>query len=364
MLLLTSIVLLVLWTTLMMNIYSVFNPFIENLWDIKDYNIAYYWALSSVERAELSLRHHEAWFEWTWGWIGGTNLWPASDYNDKDDFDKAWKRQNWMYRNISSRISWNAIPETWNSNIEPALRWADSEDYNKLDYNMSEEFLLYYDDSSYTWNSYWKDPLNIKQTEPKSIEIDLRLPPEIEDKLGSLADGIDIDWDWITNDIIVNRSLFGNDQDWDKFQVIPTISVDYENSNIDNSDTAIRENIVWDTMNFWPDFTPNNNSDDTYLSSHNILPENSSFSGENFEYVFSNWTWLHLKLSLVNLMKDLSDNLYPFLEYKITLDTTKKISDRFFHINGFGKIWKYKVKIKIDKPVVESSASSDFTIIF
>jgi hypothetical protein len=47
----------------MINIYSIFTPFIDNLQDIKDYNMAYYGAISSVERAELTLKYHESGFE-------------------------------------------------------------------------------------------------------------------------------------------------------------------------------------------------------------------------------------------------------------------------------------------------------------
>lgn len=55
--------------------------------------------------------------------------------------------------------------------------------------------------------------------------------------------------------------------------------------------------------------------------------------------------------------------VYPFLEYQIE-STSAKISDRFFTVQGEGKVGNYNIRLQIKKPVLDQAALGNFTIIF
>jgi hypothetical protein len=58
MLIIFVVILMVVGLTILGVLHSLFFPFLEQLSDIKQYNIAYYGAVSSVERGMLALRYH------------------------------------------------------------------------------------------------------------------------------------------------------------------------------------------------------------------------------------------------------------------------------------------------------------------
>jgi len=382
MLILIVFVLLMIGSALTYNVYSIFKPFINNLWNIQNYNIAYRWAMSSIERAELVLRYHIAWFEWSGWWINNTEWWPDSD-KKTNEFWLLSISKNWFYRQIKSKVNGNTIPSNWNWNIEYDLQrtgtdyGGPSKNFNKLDYNISEEILLYYDNTS-SIDYYYSWVEEIKDVWASYISWTIRLPPKINKKFWEqLATSIDLDEDGISDDIIVNRTIFGKDSNWNDFSIIPTIDVDYDTNSIKWNDTAIREDVInnmsdqnnpW-YLSFWNNKNPRcwttdySCTDPTY---HNIIPEDSSFSGETFTNIFtdSSVNKLHLKFSIVNLMKTNWEKIYPFLEYKLYLNWVSTISDRFFHIMWVWKVNEYKVIIRLAIPVVKSTAASDFTILF
>ncbi len=353
------------------NIYSIFSPYYETLKDIKDYNIAYYWAIASIERAQLVLKFRKAWFEWSGWWIWNTNFWPNSDQK----IENLWflsKQNNWTYRQIKSRVS--SIPEPWKWNIEQQLQytwdnyWWNSKDFNKLEYNLPAQFALFLDNCSDN-NSFYKQSCWTLQNISDTINIILRLPPKIKNNLWDLNETEDIDWDWISNDVIVNRSLFGSGNG-QEYSIFPTISVDYDNNSVNNDDSAIREDIInkvdtilwFPNIIFWNNKNPVRNTNPSY---HNIIPPDHPFSWKNFTDIFSNSENTYLKLSIVNLMQTSDWNIYPFLEYKLYPSTTSTtLSDRFFTIKWVWIVWNYKVEIIIKKPILKSSTASDFAIIF
>jgi len=57
MLLIFVIVLIVTGLAILFSIYSIFIPFSDSFKDISDYNIAYYSAISSIERGGLVLKY-------------------------------------------------------------------------------------------------------------------------------------------------------------------------------------------------------------------------------------------------------------------------------------------------------------------
>jgi hypothetical protein len=65
-----ALVLLITGMGIMFSLYSLFLPFIQDLGDIKGYNVAYYGAVSSLERAHLVLRYQDGGFEGSGGWLG------------------------------------------------------------------------------------------------------------------------------------------------------------------------------------------------------------------------------------------------------------------------------------------------------
>jgi hypothetical protein len=54
------------------------------------------------------------------------------------------------------------------------------------------------------------------------------------------------------------------------------------------------------------------------------------------------------------------------LEVKVSNNTTsnKSLPDTYFYVTGEWKVWQYDVRIKISKPVFETTAASDFTVLF
>lgn len=55
-------------------LYSNFLPYFSLLSDIKNYNIAYYGANAAIERSLSVLRHQEAGFQGSGGWVGSQNI--------------------------------------------------------------------------------------------------------------------------------------------------------------------------------------------------------------------------------------------------------------------------------------------------
>lgn len=73
------LIMIVVGTGLVMALYSMYMPFLQDLGDVKFYNTAYYAAVSSLERASLALRYHEPGFEGSGGRKG------AQTYGNRSD---------------------------------------------------------------------------------------------------------------------------------------------------------------------------------------------------------------------------------------------------------------------------------------
>jgi hypothetical protein len=54
-----TLVLLAIAIGILVSVYSVFFPFMQNLGTVQQYHQAYYGAVSSLERAELVLRYRD-----------------------------------------------------------------------------------------------------------------------------------------------------------------------------------------------------------------------------------------------------------------------------------------------------------------
>jgi hypothetical protein len=82
----------------------------------------------------------------------------------------------------------------------------------------------------------------------------------------------------------------------------------------------------------------------------------------NFETLFGNSKESQIRFSLLNLLKDQSNKIYPFLEYYI--DFWQRIADKYYTIEGEWNFADFQVNTTIQKPTVKESVLSDFTSIF
>ena len=366
------LIIVVTWLAILSSVYSIFTPFFESFGDIVDYNVAYYWAISAVERWELILKYRWPWFIWSGWWLGSDVFGKSSDIIFSW-FSIWFDNENWMLWNINSRT--DRIPNYWQWNIDKDLLWSESNDYNKLDYKWVETILLSIDnttvDNSYNNNSnyrltYWGS----------SISGQFRLPPKILSGFNNSllcytnvwsAEICDPDKDWLYDDIIVDRSLkwYNN---WNQFFVMPNQSIAYywtEKLVNTDQDTTIRESNVnsWSKIIFWDSKNIFNDDSLSEPNSQNII-SNNNMSDKSFFNILSdnNYTWLQLKFALVNLLSSVNWNIYPFLEYFFKFD--QPVADRFYNIQWNWRKWNYDIKIIIKKPTFKETVAGSFTVVF
>ena len=365
---------LVVWMWILMSIYSLYIPFFANLWDIKNYNIAYYWALSSIERAELVLRYHQWWFEWTWWWNWSTNLWPDSDHKITN-FTLLWWWNNWMRWNVESRTTTIPAANKWDVDMDLQGTW--SSDYNKLEYDIANKLNLNLaiDTTSIAWNYYtWILDWIISDFATWANMIiywQFRLPPKIASGFTNyqLADNEDLDWDFITNDVDILRWInWISADDSSQFTLLPKENIYNNGTEINyNLDTEIRESIInaWWNFEFGAYFNPVNtwSIEQTW---QNVIPLNSPIAACQFNKLFNSSdpcfsTWININFVLANLLKSKDWDIYPFLEYKLQFPI--EVPDRFFYVNWVWKVGDYQVNLLLKKPTMKWW-SSTFTIAF
>ncbi len=390
---LITLIVVMIWATLLSWIYAIMNPFTQQLGSIQRYNIAYYGAIASVERAELVLRWHEAWFEWSWWFIDKKTYWNSSDYQSSI-IKKQYYGQlalTWLWNGIfwkvTSMTNWNVIPEPGHGDLDPDISsW---ENYNKLTFAKSLQF-AFYKDITWTWWYYtWVTNSNIKDIKiPPStwLQISIRWPLKLVKKYNNgnaswtilNADDADLDGDGITDDAVVNRSLFG--YTWDQqFTIFPSINTSWDS--VQSDDTIIREN----TVNYYNTESNNvifnTNSKDTNpcedknenVTWFNVSPDNAVTTWFNnildnnsntvsYAQSHNEISKVNLKLSLVNYLKYDASDVYPYLEVKV--NTWTPIPWKNFNILWEWRAWEYDVKIMIKKSIFNSSAASDFTVLF
>ena len=395
------LILVIIGASIMAWIFWVINPFVEELWNIQRYNKAYYGAIASIERAELVLRWHTAWFEGSWWCILKKNIWNNSDfqYIKKSYFwtlALTWM-WNWILWEIKSMTNW-VVPEPWKWNLDPDISsW---NNYEKLTFDHSLQYALYKDttpiDKAYTWVSDDKiKNINIANW----ITISIRTPSKLTCKynwqnnncsrsnISDLLDNndIDLDGDGVKDDIIVNRSLF-----WftwtSQFTIFPSIKLNSDWTAPASNDTAIREdvinnyltnkqNIIFDTTskdtnpcNWWTHTSNVNNfnqaPDNSVSTWFDFILNTNYWNTTTLEESKNNWKiWqMNLKLSLVNLLSYDEWENYPYLE--VRLNTGSPIPDLNFHILWEWKVMEYDVRIIISQPIFNSNAASDFTVLF
>ncbi len=379
MLLAFTFILLAIWIWILVSVYSIFFPFIKNLSNIDNNNIAYYWAISSIERAQLSIRYHSPWFSWSWWYLADNNRWPISDA-------KSWyfgminNNPNWMFWTVNSKTY--SIPSPWNWNVEYLLASEDSSNYNMIDYKNLVKLNLSIDNTSEP-KEYYTYTDNITYFDWWSFTWAFRLPPKVSNWFWWENLCIDVydpicnrDWDNIWDDILINRWIYWYNN-WSSFQIIPNISVLYYSwMHIDQSqDIAIRKAIINNTwlIHFWQDsshYSPIDTQNPWYWYNNlswNIVISNNPQTMEtiNYKNILSNsnsYTWLEIYFWLINPLITPNYNIYPFLEYQFYFPDL--ISDNFYTIQWVWQVWDYNIKINILKPSNKWSVAWSFTVIF
>ncbi len=386
---LMAVMLVIIWAQSVISIYALVNPFIDEMGNMQHYNVAYYGAIAWVERAELALRWHTAWFEWSWWWLDKNTYGPDSDHSfiDKEHF--------WLlaltglnygtFWQIKSMSNWSVIPEPWKWDLDQDI--SDWNNFYRLSFDRSIQMALYEDITGrgcwdlsdyYTWVDENNCIKNIKFGNwlKASIKVPQKLYELYEkdyNRNKQLADDVDIDGDGITNDIVVNRSLFGYTGDT-QFTIFPTVDVD-NSWKVKDDDTNIREDVV----NAYSDTNTGNIYFNTTSDKSNPIPSRAGQVdkfNQSPEDAVSTWfnkilndnsdkiSKMHVKFSLVNLLKYNESLWYPYLEISIFNEDNKQLPDIFYHIKWEAKVWAYDVRIKINKPVFDVNAASDFTVMF
>ena len=397
------IVLTIVGMSLSLVMYAHLLPFIGTLGDIKEYNMAYYGAQSSLERSLLVLRQREAWFDGAWGVQWTWFVWPATDIVSSFGlFDRSW---NTLYRRIAGRS--DTIPWTGMGNIEPNLITnGTSNDYNTLWYIYPQNIPLWYD-STPSYGAYRSDSNAIRSLSWSwiGLTVSLTLNDTIKNMFltqwwvgaESLDSTTDYDGDGTSDDIAVDRwrkwsyTDTTTSQSW-SFTILPRSVVSYNSSSVGMvsvDDESIRESIINNNpangstlvisnpLNQWW-FNPLWIVSNPLATSHRIITDYGSLSGVSFIDLLAWWmpnliiTKQMLTLSLFSPLMAQIGSLYPFIQYKVVCEWCDsgvsagwpQIAQPYFLINGESTIGHYTVTMQLKKWINNDGVVSQFTVIF
>lgn len=361
--------------------YSVFAPFSQNIWDVVDFNSAYYGAIAGVERANLILKYKQPGFEWSGWYFWTTKFGPPSDYIT-GAFGSVSTGSNGISWQITSRT--NTIPSSGDGNVDALLASSDSRNYNQLPYFTTERIALDYDNSAsnqdaYTWTT------SISYFRWGSFSGYFRLPPKVKTAFSDAwlcwtdTAGCDLDGDETYDDVAINRKLKWS-YNWTLFSILPNSDINVTsgyNQVIANKDTMLRESIV-DT-NSWAVYFGKNNVNYYFnpilkytlntLTKHNVISsdpsvmESIAYDSATTSILNNNLTKdLEFSFGVVNLLYSTNNNIYPFLEYQISFGAP--IPNRFYTIEWKSLVGNYNVRIIMKKSTTSDSQIGDFTVVF
>lgn len=374
MLLSLIIIVALIWAAVIGTIYSNFLVFYSNFAETENYHKAYYASIAALERAELVTKQRQPWYENRWWWDGDnypSNSRQWSDWPIETDFSYLSQdshRNSRSYRDIKSLTE--EIPYHWNWDVDRMLSANDSNNYNMMNYNDSEIFLLYKDpidnDNPYTKKGK-QDMIKVKLN---GIGGEIRLPSYLRENFWELDTQHGLLWsttDKETDDAIVDRQVSGKygSTQLQPFTIFATQRTD-GNHIIPSEDTAIRESDLNETYKFifgWskdPKAWRNNRNWTLISPSANVINQ------ENFSQILYNdeFSQTQIRFSLLNHLKTKNWNIYPFLEYRIAIKGTDKIPDKYYTINSEWRFWDYLVNLTIIKPTIKRSILKSFTTIF
>lgn len=382
MLLTLVIILVLIWSAVVWSIYSNFLVFYENFTETENYHRARYASTAAVERAELVTKQREPWYMWSWWRILGELSFTWNSPSDKliSGFsylsnDNTENNKSSLFRKINSRT--DKIPSEWKGNVDKLLSTDDSPNYNMMDYENAEVFLLYYDnlggDNPYNKRNC-STPGHCDKSDITKITGRIRLPQLIYQKFWDLDEGHSLspEW-WYIDDALVDWQLRWNFYTWGQlipFTLFATQSAAWGTAT--NKDSAIRESNLNNSE--WLDLEFDNVRRDPRRHSSSALPTMVSQSSKdiinitdsNKFYAFFNGPFsdLQLRFSLLNLVlwQWRLAKRYPFLEYYVDFGNT--VSDKYFTIQTEWNFWDYKIDTILYKPTITESILRSFTTIF
>lgn len=322
---------------------------------------------------------------WTWSSPYNTNWWSDKSLSW---FSYLWNDENQtsVFRSVNSRTT--RIPANWKWDIEWTLSYENPNDlndldnsnnYNKMDYENSEVFLLYYDRSEN--NPYTKaTDSNLNKSIPEEITWKIRLPKLLKDypefwnldtahaqvwQKGNLPD----------DDGIVDRQIrwiYGTTKT--PFNIYSTQNIYYDSSEIARNvsyqyDSVFRESDINDTLNFtfWDsNRSPNIDRGVSVVPTIISKSENEIYTDirtDKYQAIFKNDSFnkIQLRFSLLNLLWS-GNYVYPFLEYYTDFWTI--VPDKYYTINGEWNFKDYQINTIIQKPTVKETILWSFTSIF
>ena len=363
MFLIFALLLLAFWVGLFLNVYASFFPFLQSIGHISDYNVAYYSAMSAVERGMLITKYRAPGFVGS-GWVlAGTGRGPVSD--QQIFFVTGSSQGNWW--TVNSRTT--TIPHSAEGNVDPFLITGNSTDYNALRYGLSETFLFSVDITSNPARYYSGNFQNIQPVHMGTFSGELRLPPFVVAKFTNshLCGNSLCDPSGSPDEVKVNWGMYGY-LNSNLFSIMPTIGVFYYSGMQINYpyDNAVRASLFNSNGSTplepqWFSLVSNGYA----LSGHTIVSSQSAIlQNEDFPTILQdpNISHLQLSLGLVTLLRSIQWSVYPYLEYRLSFP--EAIADRFFTIDGHGRNRGYDVQIQVKKPTIQGTVGGDFTVIF
>lgn len=376
MLLTLVIILILIWSAVVWSLYSNFLVFYSNFSETENYNKAYYASISAIERAQLVLRQHQPWYEWSWWWIKSVSTWSyrpsgivtGSDTTLTNNFSYLSNnhKESSLFWEINSRT--DRIPATWKWDVDLMMSTWDSINYNKMDYENSEIILLYYDSSD--WNPYHSWWISMNKSNINRITAKIRLPWLMSGEFWELDtnEELDISSD-SSNDAIVNRQI-----KWYYLSDPFTIFSTQLTGHID--DSIIRESTINKSKDIKFDRKWNPLYDGEIPTNPNIISPSDngikSNATEKYKTIFTNddYSWLELKFSLLNILKwrNGSWTIYPFLEYNVNFSPNSSstpiiVPEKYYTIKAIWWLWDYLINTIIYKPATTESILRSFTTI-
>ena len=412
------LILLLIWAAVVWSIYSNFLVFYSNFNESENYHKAYYNSIAALERAELVIKQRSPWYVWNGWWILGHKNWEWSVNKWWSDgiisnfsylSNDAWSENtSTVFRNIDSKAK--RIPKAWNGDVEQMFAYTNSStptenssNFNMMDYDDAQIFLLYYDKSE--WNPYTRTKCDesagsCEQSTPKAIKWVIRLPAYLttnfsfwdldtsKSLVGNLKkDDAIVDWQirWKYSDVSLLSSS--------SFTIYATQTKDKTSTLVTYpEDSTIRESDINDALGDHKldyEFSKSSKRSPTWdgkdagltiISSEENSIKNKLWcnspsctsSHKYFEDILTkkeNYTDKQLRFSLLNLLETADKKIYPFLEYYVEFqaaedDDEVEISDKYFNIDAEWNYGDYKINKIVWRPTSKESVLGNFTSIF
>ena len=381
------LILVLIWAAVVWSIYSNFLVFYSNFSETENYHKWYYASISALERAELVTKQRQPWYVWSGGFVRW--VWTGSQPDNTDwwsDKSLSWFSYYWndngdttVFRTINSRAK--RIPAEWDWDVEWLLSADDSINYNMMDYENSEVFLLYYDESK--WNPYVESSSLIKSN-ISTLEWKIRLPKFLSG-FGNLDD-VNTSLMWSAslpkNDPIVDWQIRWNYKDSWEIEIYPftiysteVVDVGWSSPLVrEQRDTVFREKDINGCLKDYGFKYGNGRNPFKYCywrwdhANPTIISKKVDGILDTSWLIFNNSSVenLQIRFSLLNLLQwnNWSEkHIYPFLEYYVDF-WWATVSDRYYTITAEWEYRDYNVDMIIRKPVVKQSVFWSFTSIF